>query len=67
MYKVKYKLITRNKKYDYKVFEETRYNDIVGYEYFYYICNYSENDTIASHIINWKDVEKVLNKLKESE
>ena len=48
-------------------FEETRYNDIVGYEYFYYICNYSENDTIASHIINWKDVEKVLNKLKESE
>lgn len=67
MYKVKYKLITRNKKYDYKVFEETTYNDITGYEYSYYICNYSENNIIASHIIDWKDVEKVLNKLKECE
>lgn len=67
MYKVKYKLITRNKKYNYKVFEETKYNDITGYEYSYLITEYNTDDVIMSSIIDWKDVEEVLKKLKECE
>lgn len=64
-YKIKNKLITRNKKYDYKVFEEERSNSTIGYEYSYTIFNYNENYVIESGLINWQSVEEVLMKLKK--
>lgn len=66
MYRCKYTLITRSKKYDYKVFEEQRYNDIIGYEYSFFITNYNETDTIMSSIIDYKEVEQIINKLKSN-
>lgn len=66
MNRCKYTLIKRSKKYDYKVFEEQRYNDIIGYEYSYFITNYNETDTIMSSIIDYKDVEQITDKLKNN-
>lgn len=66
MYRYKYSLIKRSKKYDYKVFEEQRYNKIVGYEYSYFITNYNETDTIMSSIIDYKEVEQITDKLKNN-
>lgn len=38
--KIKYALLKRNKKYNYKVYEEIKYNDIIGCEYSYLIEEY---------------------------
>lgn len=66
MNRCKYTLIKRSKKYDYKVFEEQRYNDIIGYEYSFFITNYNETNTIMSSIIDYKDIEEIINKLKNN-
>ena len=33
--RIKYTLLKRNKKYNYKVYEEQRYDNMSGYEYSY--------------------------------
>lgn len=64
--KIKYTLLKRSKKYNYKVYEEVKYDDIVGYEYSYLIEEYNTGDVIMSELIDWHEVEEILNKLKES-
>lgn len=63
--RIKYTLLKRNKKYNYKVYEEERYDVMSGYCYSYCITEYNTDEIIMSSIIDWKDVEEVLNKLKE--
>lgn len=63
--KIKYTLLKRNKKYNYKVYEKQKYDAISGCEYSYLIEEYDTGDVIMSSIINWKDVEEILNKLKK--
>lgn len=65
--KIKYTLLKRSKKYNYKVYEEIKYNDIVGCEYSYLIKEYNTGNVIMSGLINWHEVEEILNKLKESD
>lgn len=63
--KIKYTLLKRSKKYNYKVYEEVKYNDIVGCEYSYLIKEYNTGYVIMSGLINWHEVEETLKKLKE--
>lgn len=65
--KIKHTLLKRNKKYNYKVYEEVKYNGIIGCEYSYLIEEYDTGYIIMSGLINWNQVEEILNKLKESE
>lgn len=65
--KIKYTLLKRSKKYNYKVYEEVKHDDIVGYEYSYLIGEYDTGDVIMSGLIDWHEVEEILDKLKESE
>ncbi len=41
-----HKIIKRNKKYDYKIWEENSYNAISGNNTFYYVTDYNENTTM---------------------
>ena len=61
---VKYKIVKRNKKYNYKVYEGEKYNVMSGYEYSYFIMDYEEKNTIASGLINWNMVQEQLNILE---
>lgn len=63
--RIKYTLLKRSKKYNYKVYEEQRYDIMSGCEYSYCITKYNTDDVIMSSIIDWKDVEEILNKLKK--
>lgn len=63
--KIKCKIVKRNKKYNYKVYEEEKYNVMSGYEYSYFIMDYEEKNTIASGLINWNMVEEQLNILEK--
>ena len=65
--KIKYTLLKRNKKYNYKVYEEQRYDIMSGYEYTYLIEEYDTGYVIMSGLIDWDQVEEILNKLKESD
>ena len=64
MYKIKDKLITRNKKYDYKVYEQEKYSIMNGYEYSYFITDYNETKTIKSGILNYNEVLNIIEKIK---
>ena len=64
MYKIKDKLITRNKKYNYKLYEHEKYSIMSGYEYSYFITDYNETKTIKSGILNYNAVLNVLEKIK---
>lgn len=61
---VKCKIVKRNKKHNYKVYEEEKYNAMSGYEYSYFIMDYAEDNTIASGLINWNMVQEQLNILE---
>lgn len=63
-YKCKDTLLTRSKKYDYKVYKHQVYSNMSGYDYSYYITNYNETNTIASKILYYSDVESIINKLR---
>lgn len=63
-YKCKDTLLTRSKKYDYKVWEHQVYNEMCGYEYSYFITNYNEDSMIMCKIIDYKDVKDIINKLR---
>ena len=68
--KIKYTLLKRNKKYNYKVYEEQRYDNISGYEYSYLIEEYNTGDVIMSGLIDWHEVEEIkknIRQTKESE
>ena len=56
MMKNRYKdtLLTRSKKYDYKVWEHQLYNEFCGYE----------DSMIMCKIIDYKDVKNIINKLR---
>lgn len=59
-YKCKDTLLTRNKKYDYKVYE----HQVYGYGHSYYITNYNETNTIVSKLLYYSDVESIINILR---
>lgn len=63
--KVKYTLLKRSKKYNYKVYEEVKYDDMIGYEYSYLIEEYDTGYVIMSGLINWCQVEEILEKIKK--
>lgn len=63
--RIKYTLLKRNKKYNYKVYEEQRYNNMSGYEYSYLIEEYNTGDVIMSGLINWHEVEEILKKIRQ--
>lgn len=63
--KIKYTLLKRNKKYNYKAYEEVKYDDMIGYEYSYLIEEYNTGYVIMSGLTNWYEVEEILNKLKK--
>lgn len=63
--RIKYTLLKRNKKYNYKVYEEQRYNNMSGYEYSYLIEEYNTGDVIMSGLINWHEVEEILEKIRQ--
>lgn len=65
--KIKYTLLKRSKKYNYKVYEEQRYDIMSGCEYSYLIEEYDTGYVIMSGLINWHEVEEILNKLKDSD
>jgi len=65
--KIKYTLLKRNKKYNYKVYEEQRYDIMSGYIYSYVITEYNTDNTIMSELINWCGVEKIIKKLEGEE
>ncbi len=65
--KIKYTLLKRNKKYNYKVYEKVIYNDIIGCEYSYLIEEYDTGYVVMSGLTDWCQVEETLKKLKESE
>lgn len=61
--KYKHTLLHRNKKYDYKIWEEVSYNVIQGCEYSYYITTYN-NEIIMNKIVDYKDVESFIKQRK---
>lgn len=63
--RIKYTLLKRNKKYNYKVYEEQRYNNMSGYEYSYLIEEYNTGDVIMSGLIDWHEVEEILEKIRQ--
>lgn len=63
--KIKHTLLKRNKKYNYKVYEEVKYNDIIGCEYSYLIEEYDTGYVIMSGLIDWDQVEETLEKIKK--
>lgn len=63
--KIKHTLLKRNKKYNYKVYEEVKYNDIIGCEYSYLIEEYDTGYVIMSGLIDWYQVEETLEKIKK--
>lgn len=64
--RIKYTLLKRNKKYNYKVYEEQRYNNMSGYEYSYLIEEYNTGDVIMSGLIDWHEVEEILEKIRQT-
>lgn len=63
--RIKHTLLKRNKKYNYKVYEEQRYDNISGYEYSYLIKEYNTGDIIMSGLIDWHEVEEILKKIRQ--
>lgn len=63
--KIKYTLLKRNKKYNYKVYEEQRYDIMSGCEYSYLIEEYNTGYVIMSGLIDWCQVEEILEKIKK--
>lgn len=63
--RIKYTLLKRNKKYNYKVYEEQRYDNMSGYEYSYLIEEYDTGYAIMSGLINWHEVEEILEKIRQ--
>ena len=63
--RIKYTLLKRNKKYNYKVYEEQRYDNMSGYEYSYLIEEYNTGDVIMSGLIDWHEVEEILKKIRQ--
>lgn len=64
--RIKYTLLKRNKKYNYKVYEEQRYDNMSGYEYSYLIEEYNTGDAIMSGLIDWHEVEEILEKIRQT-
>lgn len=64
--RIKYTLLKRNKKYNYKVYEEQRYDNMSGYEYSYLIEEYNTGDVIMSGLIDWHEVEEILEKIRQT-
>lgn len=64
--RIKYTLLKRNKKYNYKVYEEQRYDNMSGYEYSYLIEEYNTGDVIMSGLIDWYEVEEILEKIRQT-
>ena len=64
--RIKHTLLKRNKKYNYKVYEEQRYNNMSGYEYSYLIEEYNTGDVIMSGLIDWHEVEEILEKIRQT-
>lgn len=64
--KIRFKttLIKRNKKHDYKIFEDESFSNIFGYQQSYTIYNYNETELIESHIPEWG---MVMDKIKSLE
>ena len=63
--RIKHTLSKRNKKYNYKVYEEQRYDNMSGYEYSYLIEEYNTGDVIMSGLIDWHEVEEILEKIRQ--
>lgn len=63
--KIKYTLLKRSKKYNYKVYEEQSYDIMSGCQYSYLITKYNTDDIIMSGLTNWCEVEENIKKLKE--
>lgn len=66
MMKNRYKdtLLTRSKKYDYKVWEHQYYDEIGNYVYNYFITNYNEDSMIICKVDDYKEIQRIVNKLR---